>query len=90
MRALVKAASSVTTRAATPKDFASAARSGPAYRMEAPAYPLCSCFTSMSDSAASLNTMTVIGRRSRAIVSSSEAIIMKPPSPVRQSTRRSG
>src|SRR5215510_70205 len=44
----------------------------------------------MRDSAESLNTITVMGRRSRIMVSSSAATIMKPPSPVKQSTRCPG
>ena len=44
----------------------------------------------MSDNAASLKTMTVMGSRRRTAVSSSAATIMKPPSPVKHTTRCSG
>ena len=68
------------------------ARPGPDPRGASPCrrYPFCSCFTSISDSAPSSKTTMVIGRRSRATVSSSDATIRRPPSPVKQTTRRSG
>jgi hypothetical protein len=44
----------------------------------------------MSESAPSSNTTTTTGRPSRTAVSSSAAAIMKPPSPVKARTRRSG
>ena len=90
IRAARSEAASVAASARRPKARPSATRSGPAYRMDTPATPRCSCLTSMRDRAASSKTTITIGSRSRAAVSSSAATIMRPPSPVKHTTRRSG